>query len=62
MPVAGSVTSASGGGGGATTLTARGEVSDAPAEALEISRLPDAPAGMEVSRVDVVIRLRKAGV
>lgn len=36
-------------------------LSDAPAEALEIARLPDAPAGMEISRVDVVIRLRPAG-
>lgn len=33
-------------------------LTDAPAEALEIARLPDAPAGMEVARVDVVIRLR----
>jgi Fur family iron response transcriptional regulator len=37
------------------------KLTDAPSEALEISRLPEAPAGMEVSRVDVVIRLRKSG-
>lgn len=35
-------------------------LTDAPAEELEISHLPQVPAGMAVSRVDVVIRLRKA--
>ena len=35
-------------------------LTDAPAEELEISALPQVPAGMAVSRVDVVIRLRKA--
>lgn len=35
------------------------ELSDAPAEELEISRIPDAPAGAEISKVDVVIRLRR---
>ena len=35
-------------------------LSDAPAEQLEIARLPDAPAGAEIASVDVVIRLRKA--
>lgn len=35
------------------------ELTDAPAEDLEIRRLPEAPAGTEVSRVDVVIRLRR---
>jgi Fur family iron response transcriptional regulator len=35
-------------------------LTDAPADELEISTLPKAPAGMEVARVDVVIRLRKA--
>ncbi len=35
------------------------ELTDAPAAELEISRLPEAPAGAEVSRVDVVIRLRR---
>lgn len=36
-------------------------LSDAPAEQLEILRLPDAPEGCEISRVDVVIRLRRNG-
>jgi len=36
------------------------ELTDAPAESLEISRLPDAPEGTEISKVDVVIRLRRA--
>ena len=35
------------------------ELTDAPAEELEIARLPGAPAGTEVTRVDVVIRLRR---
>ncbi len=35
-------------------------LTDAPAEELVIAGLPAAPAGMEVARVDVVIRLRKA--
>lgn len=35
-------------------------LTDAPAEELSIASLPQVPAGMEVSRVDVVIRLRKA--
>lgn len=35
-------------------------LTDAPAEELEIARLPQVPAGMAVARVDVVIRLRKA--
>ncbi|WP_343081581.1 iron response transcriptional regulator IrrA [Ostreiculturibacter nitratireducens] len=34
-------------------------LSDAPAEELEIARLPKAPEGAEVARVDVVIRLRR---
>ena len=33
-------------------------LTDAPAEGLEIARLPEAPAGTAISRVDVVIRLR----
>ena len=32
---------------------------DAPASELKISFLPDAPAGAEISKVDVVIRLRR---
>ncbi|MEE9387425.1 MAG: Fur family transcriptional regulator [Paracoccaceae bacterium] len=35
------------------------KLTDAPAEHLEISRLPKPPAGTEVAKVDVVIRLRK---
>jgi Fur family iron response transcriptional regulator len=38
----------------------RGELTDAPAEQLKIVGLPSAPEGMEVARVDVVIRLRRA--
>ncbi|MBM1814020.1 iron response transcriptional regulator IrrA [Pseudosulfitobacter pseudonitzschiae] len=34
-------------------------LSDAPSDELVISRLPNAPAGAEISSVDVVIRLRK---
>ncbi|WP_208347597.1 iron response transcriptional regulator IrrA [Pseudaestuariivita rosea] len=34
-------------------------LTDAPADQLEICRLPEAPAGAEVAKVDVVIRLRK---
>lgn len=34
-------------------------LTDAPADQLEIARLPEAPDGAEVSKVDVVIRLRK---
>ncbi|MEM9434710.1 MAG: iron response transcriptional regulator IrrA [Pseudomonadota bacterium] len=36
-----------------------GRLSDAPKEQLEISALPGAPVGTEISKVDVVIRLRK---
>lgn len=34
-------------------------VTDAPSDQLVIQRLPDAPEGMEIASVDVVIRLRK---
>ena len=37
-----------------------GRLTDAPPEQLEIARLPDAPAGTVVSKVDVVIRLKRA--
>ncbi len=37
-----------------------GRLTDAPAEELEIRRLPDAPAGTEIGQVDVVIRLRRS--
>ncbi|MCC5987707.1 MAG: transcriptional repressor [Pararhodobacter sp.] len=36
-------------------------LSDAPADQLDIRRLPQAPEGAEVARVDVVIRLRRRG-
>jgi Fur family iron response transcriptional regulator len=35
------------------------ELTDARADQLEITRLPDLPAGTEISKVDVVIRLRR---
>ncbi|WP_295532743.1 iron response transcriptional regulator IrrA [uncultured Thioclava sp.] len=34
-------------------------ISDAPAEELELIRVPKAPAGAQVTRVDVVIRVRR---
>ncbi|MDX8347560.1 MULTISPECIES: iron response transcriptional regulator IrrA [unclassified Cognatiyoonia] len=34
-------------------------LSDAPAEELEICKLPEAPEGAEIASVDVVIRLRR---
>ncbi|MDZ4095993.1 MAG: transcriptional repressor, partial [Paracoccaceae bacterium] len=37
-----------------------GELTDAPADQLEIARLPRLPQGARLSRVDVVIRLRRA--
>lgn len=37
-----------------------GALTDAPAQDLTISRLPNAPAGAEIASVDVVIRLRKS--
>ena len=36
------------------------QLTDAPADQLQITGLPDAPAGTIVSKVDVVIRLRQA--
>ena len=36
-----------------------GTLQDVPLESVEISRLPDAPQGETVSRVDVVIRLSR---
>ena len=35
------------------------ELTDAPADELEIARLPGAPEGAEISKVDVVIRLKR---
>ncbi|RVT85958.1 transcriptional repressor [Rhodobacteraceae bacterium CCMM004] len=34
-------------------------LTDAPAQQLQITRLPEAPAGAEITSVDVVIRLRR---
>ena len=36
-----------------------GRLSDAPSDELSIQRLPHAPEGTEIAKVDVVIRLRK---
>ncbi len=36
-----------------------GALSDAPVEELEIARLPEAPKGAEIAKVDVVIRVRQ---
>ncbi|MEX0316525.1 MULTISPECIES: iron response transcriptional regulator IrrA [unclassified Ruegeria] len=36
-----------------------GRLSDAPSEQLVIQRLPEAPDGVEIASVDVVIRLRR---
>lgn len=36
-----------------------GRLSDAPRDGVDIARLPEPPEGYEISRVDVVIRLRK---
>ena len=36
-----------------------GRLTDAPADQLGIAELPEAPEGMEISKVDVVIRLRR---
>ncbi|MGH1368352.1 MAG: iron response transcriptional regulator IrrA [Maritimibacter sp.] len=38
-----------------------GTLMDAPSDELEIARLPQAPEGAEVAKVDVVIRLRRKG-
>lgn len=35
------------------------ELTDAPADQLDITRVPDAPEGTTISRVDVVIRLKR---
>ena len=37
-----------------------GHLSDAPADQLKIAALPKPPAGAEIAKVDVIIRLRKA--
>ncbi|MBM2575016.1 transcriptional repressor [Jannaschia sp. Os4] len=38
-----------------------GALADAGSEGLTISNLPDIPSGMEVAKIDVVIRLRPKG-
>ncbi|MBT9384510.1 transcriptional repressor [Pseudooceanicola sp. CBS1P-1] len=38
-----------------------GELTDAPLEELEIARLPRAPKGARIAKVDVVIRLSRDG-
>jgi Fur family iron response transcriptional regulator len=38
-----------------------GALTDAPADEMEITRLPQAPEGAEVASIDVVIRLRRTG-
>ncbi len=35
-----------------------GELQDIPGEQVQVSHLPDAPAGTTVSRVDVIVRVR----
>lgn len=37
-----------------------GRLTDAPADSVTFAHLPDAPDGMEIAKVDVVIRLRRA--
>ncbi len=36
-----------------------GKITDAPSDAVKLERLPDAPEGTEIAKVDVVIRLRR---
>lgn len=36
-----------------------GELTDAPRDAVAFSKLPEAPADAEISRIDVVVRVRK---
>ena len=36
------------------------ELTDAPADQLQITGLPEAPSGTKIARVDVVIRLKRA--
>ena len=38
-------------------LESEGALEDIPREMIEISRLPEPPAGMKISRVDVLVRL-----
>ena len=34
---------------------------DIPGSHIEVGRLPDAPAGMEIARVDVIVRVKRKG-
>lgn len=36
-----------------------GRLTDAPSADLQIAKIPEAPAGMEISKIDVVIRIRQ---
>ncbi len=36
-----------------------GRITDAPSDSVKITSLPDAPEGTEISKVDVVVRLRR---
>lgn len=38
-----------------------GQLADIPGDQVQLSRLPSAPTGTEVSRVDVVVRVRDRG-
>lgn len=38
-----------------------GQLADIPGDQVQLLRLPSAPSGTEVSRVDVVVRLRSSG-
>ncbi|MGB0506546.1 MAG: Fur family transcriptional regulator Irr [Pikeienuella sp.] len=35
------------------------KLTDAPTGSIEFARLPEAPAGMDISKIDVVIRIKK---
>jgi len=37
-----------------------GQITDAPTDSVKFERLPEPPAGVEIAKVDVVIRLRKS--
>ena len=38
-----------------------GSLVDIGTESLEVKGLPELPAGMEIGRIDIIVRLRKAG-
>ena len=40
-------------------VDANGRLADIPADAVEIARLPQAPAGQEIQSVEIVLRLRR---